>query len=226
MRNGDARDARDAIVILVTDGQVGNEDQLLRELSGDLQRVRVHTVGIDQAVNAGFLGRLASVGGGRCELVESEDRLDEAMDAIHRRIGAPLAYSLALRAEGLATIEDTASPARLPDLFPGVPLVVTGRYRGSATGSLVLHGTTRRRRRLVVDRLRTAPRGPGSDRSVGASPTCVTSRTATPRLTRRTWRSESSTRRCGLVCCAGSPHTSPLTSGPVGSLPRVGCSTA
>jgi len=137
-RNGDARDA---IVILVTDGQVGNEDQLLRELSGDLQRVRVHTVGIDQAVNAGFLGRLASVGGGRCELVESEDRLDEAMDAIHRRIGAPLAYSLALRAKGLATIEDTASPARMPDLFPGVPLVVTGRYRGSATGSLTLRGT-------------------------------------------------------------------------------------
>jgi hypothetical protein len=135
--------ARDAVVILVTDGQVGNEDQLLRELSGDLHRVRVHAVGIDQAVNAGFLGRLASVGGGRCELVESEDRLDEAMDDIHRRIGAPLASSLALRAEGLTAIEDTASPARLPDLFPGVPLVVTGRYRGGATGSLTLRGTTR-----------------------------------------------------------------------------------
>jgi hypothetical protein len=141
-RNGDTREARDAIVILVTDGQVGNEDQLLRELSGDLQRVRVHTVGIDQAVNAGFLGRLANVGGGRCELVESEDRLDEAMDEIHRRIGTPLAYSLSMRAEGLATIEDTASPARLPDLFPGVPLVVTGRYRGCATGSFTLRGTT------------------------------------------------------------------------------------
>jgi hypothetical protein len=105
----------------------------------------VHAVGIDQAVNAGFLARLASLGGGRCELVESEDRLDEAMHAIHRRIGAPLIYSLAMRAEGLATIEDTASPAHLPDLFPGVPLVVTGRYRGNAIGSLVLRGTTRER---------------------------------------------------------------------------------
>src|SRR5205807_10348589 len=74
-RNGDPREGRDAIVILVTDGQVGNEDQLLHELSGDLQRVRVHAVGVDQAVNAGFLWRLASVGGGHCELVESEERL-------------------------------------------------------------------------------------------------------------------------------------------------------
>jgi hypothetical protein len=137
-RNGEARDA---VVILVTDGQVGNEDQLLQELSGDLPRVRVHAVGVDQAVNAGFLWRLASVGGGRCELVESEDRLDEAMDAIHRRIGAPIAHSLSLRAEGLAVVEDTATPARLPDLFPGAPLVVSGRYRGSATGSLIVRGT-------------------------------------------------------------------------------------
>ena len=138
-----AQEGRDAVVVLVTDGQVGNEDQILRALAGGIRDVRIHTVGIDRAVNAGFLGRLAGMGGGRCELVESEDRLDEAMDAIHRRIGAPLAYGLRLKVEGLATIEGTASPARLPDLFPGVPLVVTGRYRSPGAGSLVLSGTTR-----------------------------------------------------------------------------------
>ena len=136
-------DGRDAVVVLVTDGQVGNEDQILRELAGDVDGVRIHTVGIDRAVNAGFLGRLAGMGGGRCELVESEDRLDEAMDAIHRRIGAPLAYGLRLSAEGLDVIDGTASPARLPDLFPGVPLVVAGRYRSSSTGSVVVQGITR-----------------------------------------------------------------------------------
>jgi hypothetical protein len=134
-------EARDAIVILVTDGQVGNEDQLLRGLSADLRSVRLYAVGVDQAVNAGFLSRLASAGGGRCELIDSEDRLDEAMEAIHRRIGTPVAHSLTLHPDGLATIDDTTSPARLPALFPGVPLVVAGRYRGSATGSLVLRGT-------------------------------------------------------------------------------------
>lgn len=134
---------RDQVVVLVTDGQVGNEDQILGELTPDLRRVRMHTVGIDQAVNAGFLGRLASVGGGRCELVESEDRLDEAMDAIHRRIIAPLRHGLRLRSDDLTLIEGSVSPARLPDLFPGVPLVVAGRYRGDAAGSLSLAGETR-----------------------------------------------------------------------------------
>lgn len=84
-----ADSARDRVLVLVTDGQVGNEDQILERTGARLAGVRVHTVGIDRAVNAGFLGRLAGLGGGRCELVESEDRLDEAMEHIHRRIGAP-----------------------------------------------------------------------------------------------------------------------------------------
>jgi Ca-activated chloride channel family protein len=134
---------RDAVLVLVTDGQVGNEDQILREVTPSLGRVRVHTVGIDRAVNAGFLGRLAALGGGRCELVESEDRLDDAMEQIHRRIGAPLVTDLSIAADGLDLIDDTHAPARLPGLYPGVPLVVAGRYRGPASGSLTVSGYTR-----------------------------------------------------------------------------------
>ena len=59
------------------------------------------TLGIDQAVNAAFLRRLAGAGGGLCELVESEDRLDEVMAKVHRRIGTPVATELRLAATGL-----------------------------------------------------------------------------------------------------------------------------
>jgi len=134
---------RERVLVLVTDGQVGNEDQILSELTGALVGVRVHTVGIDRAVNAGFLGRLAAVGGGRCELVESEDHLDEALDRIHRRIGTPLLTNLTLSADGLTLVDGTTSPARMPDAFVGVPLVVRGRYSSSAPGAAArLQGTT------------------------------------------------------------------------------------
>ena len=59
-------DGRDRVLVLVTDGQVANEDQILRLVGPRLAGVRVHLVGIDQAVNAGFLGRLATIGRGRC----------------------------------------------------------------------------------------------------------------------------------------------------------------
>ncbi|MEU8796299.1 VIT domain-containing protein [Spirillospora sp. NPDC048819] len=133
--------ARDRVLVLITDGQVGNEDQILARLEPSLHGVRVHTVGIDQAVNAGFLNRLAGIGQGRCELVESEDRLDEAMEHIHHRIAAPLATGLSLHADGLEIVPDSVAPAKFGALFPGVPLVIAGRFRGAPSGSLSVRGT-------------------------------------------------------------------------------------
>ncbi|HWM03899.1 MAG TPA: VIT domain-containing protein [Actinophytocola sp.] len=130
---------RDRVLVLVTDGQIGNEDQLLRELSAGLVGVRVHTVGIDRAVNEAFLQRLAG-SSGRYELVESEDRLDEAMQHIHRRIGAPVVTGLRLTPAGMAVDPETMTPSPLPDLFPGAPVVITGRYTGTATGSITVAG--------------------------------------------------------------------------------------
>jgi Ca-activated chloride channel family protein len=134
---------RDRVLVLVTDGQVGNEDQIVHEVTPLIGSTRLHTIGIDRAVNAGFLGRLAALGAGRAELVESEDRLDEAMEHIHRRIGAPLVTGLSIAGDGFAPVDATRSPRRLPGLYPGVPLVITGRYSGAATGSLTVTGTTR-----------------------------------------------------------------------------------
>ncbi|WP_131735893.1 VIT domain-containing protein [Actinomadura roseirufa] len=136
-----ADSTRDRVLVLITDGQIGNEDQILAHLAPRLQGVRVHTVGIDRAVNAGFLTRLAAAGQGRCELVESEDRLDEAMEQIHHRIGAPIATHLALHADGLRIDAASVAPARLGALFPGVPLVIAGRFRGAPSGALSVQGT-------------------------------------------------------------------------------------
>jgi Ca-activated chloride channel family protein len=134
---------RDRVLVLVTDGQVGNEDQILHDVAPLIGPTRLHTIGIDRAVNAGFLGRLAALGAGRCELVESEDRLDDAMEHIHRRIGSPVVTELAVTAKGFTLLDDTRSPARLPGIYPGVPLVVCGRYGGAGTGTLTVSGRTR-----------------------------------------------------------------------------------
>ncbi|MEV0993705.1 VIT domain-containing protein [Nonomuraea sp. NPDC050202] len=132
---GGAQSGRERVVVLVTDGQVGNEDQILEQAGGALSAMRVHTVGIDRAVNAGFLGRLAGLGAGRCELVESEDRLDAAMDAIHRRIGAPLVTGLSLKDLDV----EPGTVTHLGSIFPGVPLRAYGRCRQGS--SVTVRGT-------------------------------------------------------------------------------------
>jgi Ca-activated chloride channel family protein len=127
------------VLVLVTDGQVGNEDQILRTLGVGTKEIRIFTLGIDQAVNAAFLKRLAAQGGGACELVESEDRLDQVMDKVHRRIGSPVLTDVRLEPAGLEVFTPSLVPARLPDLFAGTPLVIQGRYRGAARGAITVH---------------------------------------------------------------------------------------
>lgn len=126
-------EGRQASVVLVTDGQITGEDHLLRSLAQSLGRIRIYCVGIDRAVNAGFLDRLARLGRGRAELVESEARLDEAMSRLARTIGRPALTAVRVRAEGLEIVEGSTTPSRVPDAFAGVPCVVSGRYRGPVT---------------------------------------------------------------------------------------------
>jgi Ca-activated chloride channel family protein len=134
------RDGRERVLVLVTDGQVANEDQILRELGPRARGVRVFALGIDRAVNAAFLRRLADLGGGASELVESEDRLDEVMAGMHRHLGTPALTGLRLEPAGLQLVPGSLVPGRLPDLFAGSPLFVLGRYRGAADGEIALNG--------------------------------------------------------------------------------------
>lgn len=129
LRGDDAN--RERILVLVTDGQVGNEDQILKHLAPKLRGTRVFALGIDQAVNAGFLNRLAELGRGQCELIESEARLDEVGDRIHRLLGTPVLTGVKLDDAAFGIVPDSVTPSRLPDLFAGGPLTVFGRYRGS-----------------------------------------------------------------------------------------------
>ena len=130
---------RDRVLVLITDGQVGNEDQILATLGRRLEKIRVFTIGIDRAVNEAFLRRLAEQGGGACELVESEDRLDDVMTAIHRRIGTPILSGLVLEPHGFSIEPGEIVPRRLPDLFAGSPVLILGRYQGAPQGSIDLH---------------------------------------------------------------------------------------
>lgn len=139
LENG-SDDGRDKVLVLITDGQVGNENAMLKRFGARLKHVRAHALGIDQAVNAGFLQQIADLGGGSSTLVESEDRLEKAIDEVQRKIGTPVLTGLKLTGDGVAFDAASVVPGRLPDLFVGTPIVILGRYAGTADGGLTLVG--------------------------------------------------------------------------------------
>jgi hypothetical protein len=88
------------------------------------------------------LQRLADFGHGACELVESEERLDEAMSRIHRLLGAPVLTGLRCEPLNFELVGDSQAPAQVGDLFADRPVTFFGRHLApGAALRMRLHAT-------------------------------------------------------------------------------------
>ena len=132
--------ARDAIVFLVTDGQVGNEDGLLRMAGKGSGACRFQILGVDEAINDGLLKRLADATGGWFMAAESEERLDTVLLEAAQKFGAPVVTGIRLHAPGLNWLKDALVSSGSLDLYPGTPLILLGRCK-AAPQSLSVTGT-------------------------------------------------------------------------------------
>lgn len=101
--------------IVLTDGQVGNEAQVLELFAGQTEVV-VHTVGIDDAVNDSLLRRLARRHRGECWLVTPNEDITGVVSALGARLGRPIVADLKLCGGKWQTV-DPKMP--LPDLYAG-----------------------------------------------------------------------------------------------------------
>ena len=112
-------------IVLVTDGQVGNEREILDFLHNQAKGVRVSTIGIDRAVNAAFLEQVASSTQGLCQLVQNDEQLDRSMTKICQRIGNPTLRNIQILN---APVSDLVFQHN--DLYPGVATRIYGRIAG------------------------------------------------------------------------------------------------
>ncbi|MCA9166407.1 MAG: hypothetical protein KDB23_02005, partial [Planctomycetales bacterium] len=84
---------------------------------------------IDQAVNEGFLRRIADRFQGQCHLVESEQRLDESLESIRQSLDLPILTQVHLEPIDCEWEPSMTIPARLPDLHSGRAITIFGRCR-------------------------------------------------------------------------------------------------
>src|SRR5215470_16737688 len=126
------------VVCFITDGYVGND----MEIVGEIQKhpnARVFSFGIGNSVNRFLLDKMAETGRGAVEYVNLADKADEAADRFYERVRAPLLTDLYVDWGGLPVAD--VYPTRMPDLFSGQPLIITGRYTKPASGTVHLKGT-------------------------------------------------------------------------------------
>lgn len=113
-------------IIFLTDGQVGNEDELFEIIRTQLGTSRLFTIGIGSAPNSHFMRKAAEFGRGTFTHIGSTSEVQAQMDAIFRKLERPVLTDL--RVDG---INDQVEmfPARIPDLYEGEPVVVVLKGR-------------------------------------------------------------------------------------------------
>jgi Ca-activated chloride channel family protein len=142
-------------VVVVTDGYVGGEQQIVGLLHGRLpESCRLHVLGVGAAVNRSLATALARAGRG-VEVVAGIDEDPERPAArLIQRTRSPVLVDV--RIAGSALIAQ--APERMPDVFAGAPIVAALALRPEG-GELVVRGTLARD--TWEQRVRVPARRPG-----------------------------------------------------------------
>ncbi len=112
-------------VVFITDGAVGNEEEIYRHIAAGNTDARLFMVGIGNAPHRAFLRRSAELGRGFAEIIESADAVDVPLQALFQRIDAPVLTRIEVEWPDSAE----AWPKQFPDLYAGEPLWLTSRMK-------------------------------------------------------------------------------------------------
>jgi Ca-activated chloride channel homolog len=122
-------------VVFITDGAIGNEQEMFSVLTNARGRSRVFMVGIGSAPNSYLMTRAAELGRGTFTMIGDPTQVEDRMRELFAKIGQPVLTGL--KAE-LAGAELTPNP--LPDLYRGEPVVMMAEAKGFS-GNLKVTGS-------------------------------------------------------------------------------------
>jgi Ca-activated chloride channel family protein len=118
-------------IILLTDGDLGNEEQIFAALRSDLGNARLYTVAIGSEPNLFLATKMAQFGRGTFTHIADNNEIRSQMTRLFETIENPVLTDVKLSFEGVDVAE--VYPEHLPDLFAAQPLLVYGHIaRGRA----------------------------------------------------------------------------------------------
>jgi Ca-activated chloride channel family protein len=123
-------------VIFITDGAVGNEDELFKLIERKLGNGRMFTVGIGSAPNSWFMRKSAEVGRGTFTTISALHEVGEKMDRLFDKIEQPQITNISV--DWPSGVVADAYPAVVPDLYLGEPVTVKAKISGPLRSSDVV----------------------------------------------------------------------------------------
>ena len=116
-------------VVFLTDGDIGNEQQLFDTIRAHLGASRLFPVGIGSAPNSYFMTRAAGFGRGSFTFIGKLEEVNERMQGLFNRLSKPVLTDVQLSwfDEQGQQIAVQQAPQLAPDVYAGEPLLLSVR---------------------------------------------------------------------------------------------------
>ncbi len=112
-------------IVFITDGSVGNEAEIFKQVQKKLGNNRIFTVGIGSAPNRWFMRKTAELGRGTYTYIPESAEVAEKMQALFHKLERPVLSNLQLQFSGVSNPE--YYPVTVPDLYAGEPVLIDVR---------------------------------------------------------------------------------------------------
>ena len=168
-------------VVFLTDGAIGNEQQLFETITAMRGRSRVFMVGIGSAPNTYLMTRAAELGRGAFTHIGSVEQVEERTRGLLAKLENPAVTGLSAKFSGTSA---EVTPAIIPDVYRDEPLVLAAKL-DKISGSLEIKGRVGERPWSVTLPLQNAAEGHGlsklwANRKIADAEVARTMREMTP----------------------------------------------
>ncbi len=123
-------------VVFLTDGAIGNEQQLFETIAAGLGRSRVFMVGIGSAPNSHLMSRAAELGRGSVVHIGSGEQVEERMRGLFGKLERPAVTDVKVQFSESGV---DVTPKVLPDLYAGEALKIAAKLT-AFSGTMQISG--------------------------------------------------------------------------------------
>ncbi|HEX7180388.1 MAG TPA: VIT domain-containing protein [Thermoanaerobaculia bacterium] len=124
--------------IVVTDGYISAEADVFERIRTQLNRSNLFAFGIGESVNRYLIEGMAHAGQGEPFVVTGPAEAKKVAKSFQEYVQSPVLTDVTVETQGFETYD--VEPLSIPDLFADRPLVVFGKWRGDASGTIRVAG--------------------------------------------------------------------------------------
>jgi Ca-activated chloride channel family protein len=138
------KDTRPTSIVFLTDGLptegVTGIEQIVRNIQSKSNGfIRLFNFGVGYDVNTWLIDKLAGESGGSAAYVKPGENIENAISTLFAKISSPLLTDTEFSVSGMDVYD--IYPQKLPDIFKGQRVMITGRYRKSGEAQIIIKGS-------------------------------------------------------------------------------------